>query len=161
MIVNKELAISKGCDQKDKWRTPPHVFNPLNNLFNFTLDPCCETTSALCNKFYTEEENGLDQYWSDDVVFCNPPYSRGNIDLWMKKCYLESLNGTTIVSLIPVSSSAKWWHNYVLGKADIKYYEGRIRFVGAEFTAPFSSCLAIYNSNIILPESIKAKTLIE
>lgn len=160
MIVNRKLALSKGCDLKDRWRTPLYVFNPLNAIFNFTLDPSCDVHSALCNKYYTELEDGLIQDWSNEVVFCNPPYSRGNIDKWMEKCYLESLKGSIIVALIPVSTSAKWWHKYVIGKASIKYYEGRIRFVGADFTAPFSSCLAIYNSNIILPESIKAKQLL-
>lgn len=155
MIINKELANSRGCDQKDKWKTPDHIFEHLNNIFKFTLDPCCEIDSAKCSKYFTELENGLIQDWSTDIVFCNPPYSRGNIDLWMEKCFHESLKGATVVALIPISSSAKWWHRYVIGKADIKYYEGRIRFVGAEFTAPFSSCLAIYNSSIIIPESIK------
>ena len=109
------------------------------------MDPCCEKHTAKCNKYYTEKENGLIQDWSGEIVFVNPPYSRGIIDLWMEKCYNESLKGTLIVALIPVSTSSKWWHNYVWKKAEIIYYKGRIRFKGAPFTAPFSSCLAIYN----------------
>ena len=129
---------------KDKWETPPKVFDPLNDEFGFTLDPCCEKDNAKCSKFYTESDNGLIQDWSKDVVFVNPPYSRGNIDAWMRKCYEESLKGAKIVALIPVSSSSKWWHNYVWKKAEIRFIKGRIRFVGAPSTAPFSSCLAIY-----------------
>lgn len=63
----------------------------------------------------------------------------------MKKCYDESFNGTKIVALIPVSSSSNWWHNYVWKHCEIEYIKGRIKFVGAPFTAPFSSALAIYN----------------
>lgn len=148
MFVNKQLASSKGCLQKDKWQTDPKVFKPLNDQYNFTLDPCCEIHTALCDKFYTEKENGLIQKWEGETVFVNPPYSRGNIDQWMKKCYEESLNGTTVIALIPVSTSSNWWHEYVWNKSKIHYFKGRLRFVGAPFTAPFSSCLAIYNAQM-------------
>lgn len=145
MIINKQLAKSKGCEQKDKWETPYKIYLPLKEEFCFTLDPCCEIETAKAAKFYTEKENGLIQDWSGEIVFVNPPYSRGNIDKWMEKCYKESLKGTKIVALIPVSSSAGWFHDYVLDKSKIRYFRGRIKFVGAPFTAPFSSCLAIYN----------------
>jgi len=145
MIINKELANSKGCLQKDRWETDPDIFKQLNNIYNFTLDPCCEEDTAKCHKYYTEKENGLTKKWVGEVVFVNPPYSRGNIDKWMEKCYNESLNGTEIVALIPVSTSSHWWHNFVWNKSKIHFYRGRLRFVGAPFTAPFSSCLAIYN----------------
>ncbi len=145
MIVNSQLANSKGCDQKDRWETPDKIFLPLNHEFKFTLDPCCETHTAKCKKYFTEVEDGLTKDWSGESVFVNPPYSRGNIDKWMKKCYEESFKGSQIVALIPVSTSAKWFHEYVLGTATIRYFKGRIRFNGAKFTAPFSSMLAIYN----------------
>ena len=145
MIVNQQLANSKGCLQKDKWETPYKIFNQLNEIYKFTLDPACENHTAKCSKFFTEKDNSLIQDWSNEIVFLNPPYSRGNIDLFMQKCYEESLKGTKIVALIPVSTSSAWWHNFVWNKAKIHFYKGRIRFVGAPFTAPFSSCLAIYN----------------
>jgi phage N-6-adenine-methyltransferase len=144
MIINKELAQSKGCEQKDKWETPETVFIPLNKEFGFTLDPCCEPHTAKCQKFYTEDQNGLDKDWTGEVVFCNPPYSRGNIDKWMKKCFEEGKKGVTVVALIPVSTSSAWWHEYVWKKAEIRFIKGRVRFRGAPFTAPFSSCLAIF-----------------
>lgn len=145
MIVNSELAKSTGCLNKDKWETPDKVFTPLMEEFGFTLDPCCEPQTAKCATFFTEIDNGLIQDWGGHIVYVNPPYSRGNIDQWMKKCYEESLKGVTVVALIPVSTSAAWFHKYVWGKAELRFYKGRIRFKGGEFTAPFSSMLAIYN----------------
>lgn len=147
MIVNGELARSQGCTNKDKWETPVKLFQDLNNEFNFTLDPCCETETAKCNKFYTDLEDGLKQDWSGERVYVNPPYSKNNIDKWMQKCYEESKKGTLIVALIPVSTSSKWFHNFVWNKCELRFIKGRIRFIGGEFTAPFSSCLAIYNGN--------------
>jgi phage N-6-adenine-methyltransferase len=145
MIVNTQLANSNGHIQKDLWRTPSKIYNPLHEEFKFTLDPCCLPESALCDKYYTPKENGLIQSWSGEVAFCNPPYSRGNIDKWVEKFYRESREGALVVSLLPVSSSSNWWHKWVWKKAsDLRFIKGRIRFVGAPFTAPFSSVLAIY-----------------
>lgn len=143
MIVNKELANSKGVDQKDLWGTEAGLFEALNEIYNFTLDPCCTKDTALCDKFYTPTENGLIHSWSNEIVFMNPPYSRGNIDLWVEKAYNESENAI-VVALIPVSTSAKWWHKWVIGKCHLVYVQGRVKFEGASSTAPFSSALAIY-----------------
>lgn len=149
MIINTELAKSAGHLLSDLWSTPDHIFIPLDRKYQFTLDPCCTEDTKKCKIYYTPTENGLIQNWKHERVFVNPPYSRNNIDLWMKKCFEESLQGTFIVALIPVSSSSKWWHNYVLNHAELQFYERRIRFKGAPFTAPFSSVLAIYNSQNI------------
>lgn len=145
MIVNTELSRSTGHLQKDLWETPDHIFRPLMKEFVFTLDPCCTIETAKCLYFHTPETDGLSQSWHGHTVFVNPPYSRGNIDKWMDKCYNENLkNGTKIVALIPVSTSSTWFHKYVWRQCDIRYYKGRIKFVGAPYTAPFSSMLAIY-----------------
>lgn len=145
MIVNKQLAESVGHTNKDLWETPDYIFEPLMKEFDFSLDPCCQYHTAKAKKFYTPFENGLQHSWENEVVFVNPPYSRGNIDQWMKKCYEESRNERAyVIALIPVSTSSKWFHEWVLDKADIRYYKGRIRFKGAPFTAPFSSMLAIW-----------------
>lgn len=113
MIINKELATSQGCEQKDRWATPDEIFLPLYAEFGFNLDPCCEIHTAKCQYFFTEKEDGLLQDWGKHIVFVNPPYSRGTIDKWMKKCYEESLKGVVVVALIPVSTSSKWFHEYV------------------------------------------------
>jgi phage N-6-adenine-methyltransferase len=148
MIVNKELASSDGHSFKDLWATPSVVYDPLNKEFQFTLDPCCVHNTAKCNKYYTPLEDGLKQDWGGEVVFCNPPYSRGNIDKWAKKCYEESRKPNTIVvALFPVSTSAEWFHKWVWQKAELRFIRRRIRFVGAPFTAPFSSVIAIYSNN--------------
>jgi phage N-6-adenine-methyltransferase len=146
MIVNTELSRSTGHLQSDLWETPPHIFEPLMKEFDFTLDPCCTPENAKCKQFFTVEDDGLSKQWMVDSVFVNPPYSRGNIDKWVEKCYRESFNPgpTTIVALLPVSTSSAWFHKFILRKAEIRFYKGRIRFVGAPYTAPFSSMLAIW-----------------
>lgn len=148
MIVNKQLAGSKGMDQKDLWETPMHIFKSLDQEFHFTLDPCCTKKTKKCPWGLTPKQDGLSVSWAGQRVFCNPPYSRGNIDKWVQKCYQESQKpNTTIVALLPVSTSADWWHRWVVGKAELRFVERRIRFVGAPYTAPFSSVIVVWNGD--------------
>jgi phage N-6-adenine-methyltransferase len=148
MIVNKQLAQSQGVDQKDLWRTPRHIFDKLDRICGFTLDPCCTKESALCEIFFTPEDDGLSKSWKGFTVFCNPPYSRGNIDKWVEKCYKESLDDETcVVALLPVSTSANWWHKWIVGKAELHFIERRVRFVGAPYTAPFSSVIVVWGGS--------------
>lgn len=147
MIVNKQLATSDGHTNKDLWETPDYIYNQLNAEFGFTLDPCCTQDTAKCGKFFIPDDDGLMQDWAGHVAFVNPPYSRGNIDKWVKKCYEESLKPRTlVVALLPVSTSSAWFHDWVWKKAELRFIKGRIRFKGAPFTAPFSSVIAIYNN---------------
>lgn len=46
-----------------EWRTPPKLFERLNDEFNFTLDPSSADNNYLCEYHFTAKENGLDQDW--------------------------------------------------------------------------------------------------
>ena len=93
----------------DMWATPQDFYDGLNGEFHFTLDPCATPENAKCQKYYTEKENGLNQDWAGETVFCNPPYGRAIKD-WVKKCYEESRNpDTTVVMLIPAPSFVSRW----------------------------------------------------
>ena len=110
----------------DCWETPPDTFEELNKEFSFTLDPCCFPETAKCSKFFTKEDDGLSQDWSNDIVFMNPPYGRVIKD-WIKKAYEESLKGATVVCLIPSRTDTKWWHDYCM-KGEIRFIKGRLKF---------------------------------
>lgn len=145
MITTKEIIKSKH-ELKDLWATPQPLFDRLDSEFRFTLDPCCEIHNAKCQKYFTKEINGLNQSWAGERVFCNPPYSRYNINYWVKKCYQESVHAI-IVALLPVSTSSDWYQDYVMNKAELIFINKRIKFVGAKYTAPFSSLIAIYGNS--------------
>ena len=107
------------------WATPPEVFDPLHAEFDFTLDPCCSIETAKCARFFTEEQNGLAQDWSGERVFMNPPYGREIYD-WTHKA---RISGTLVVGLLPASCDMKWWHDDVVGHAEVRYIRGRVRFL--------------------------------
>lgn len=130
------------------WGTPQDFFDKLNKEFNFTLDPCATQETAKCKHYFTPKENGLLQSWSDEVVFCNPPYGK-EIKNWVIKCYQESQKpNTKIVMLIPARTDTAYFHDYILGKAEIRFVKGRLKFVGKQKgsgAAPFPSCIVIFN----------------
>jgi phage N-6-adenine-methyltransferase len=110
------------------WRTPPEIFQPLDREFNFTLDPCATAESAKCPDFFTEKENGLEQPWSPHRVFMNPPYGR-EIYAWTAKARAEAAGGALVVGLLPASCDLSWWHDDVVGHAEVRYIRGRVRFL--------------------------------
>jgi len=127
--------------KSNEWTTPPDFFNELNNKYKFTLDPCCTKESALCDKYYTIEDDGLIQDWSNEIVFMNPPYGRV-IGKWIEKAYKESLKGAVVVCLIPSRTDTRYWHNYIFPYAsDIKFIKGRLKFGSGNAPAPFPSAI--------------------
>lgn len=120
------------------------MFDELNDEFNFTLDPCATDENAKCSKYFTIEDDGLSKDWSNDVVFMNPPYGR-EIKKWIKKAYEESLNGATVVCLIPARTDTTYWHDFIFGKAnDIRFLRGRLKFGNSKNSAPFPSAIVVY-----------------
>jgi site-specific DNA-methyltransferase (adenine-specific) len=76
-----------------EWSTPLVLFKGLDDEFHFTLDVCASPSNAKCDRFFTIHDDGLSQPWAPAVCWMNPPYSRGIIDLWMKKALKESRGG--------------------------------------------------------------------
>lgn len=72
--------------QNPSWSTPQELFDELDGEFHFTLDPCADDGNHKCDRYYTEEQDGLAQDWAGEVVFCNPPYGR-DIAKWVRKCF--------------------------------------------------------------------------
>ena len=129
----------------DMWATPQSFFDELNNEFHFTLDPCATKANAKCNKFYTIDEDGLQQDWKGEVVFCNPPYGK-MISSWVRKCSQESKKpNTTVVALLPARTDTRYFHDYIYGKAEkIRFIKGRLKFGDSKNSAPFPSMVVVF-----------------
>lgn len=132
------------------WGTPPEIFDPLHAEFDFTLDPCATPKTAKCATFFTEEQNGLVQDWSGHRVFMNPPYGR-EIYAWTRKARQEAAKGALVVGLLPASCDLKWWHDDVVGRAEVRYIRGRVRFLtGGPYRASgfFASVIVIWRPTV-------------
>lgn len=138
-MISKTLYSSRS----EEWGTPQDFFDKLNAEFHFTLDPCANKKNHKCKKYFTKKDDGLAHDWSDDVVFMNPPYGK-EIKRWMEKAYLTSLAGGTVVALVHSRTDTRWFHNWVYGKAELRFVKGRLKFQGNKNSAPFPSLVAIY-----------------
>lgn len=128
------------------WATPPEVFDPLHAEFNFTLDPCATPENAKCPFFFTEPQDGLKQSWAGHRVFMNPPYGR-ELYPWTRKAREEAKGGALVVGLLPASTDLAWWHDDVVGHAEVRYLRGRVRFLtGGPYRASgfFASVVVIW-----------------
>lgn len=112
-----------------EWATPPEIFDPLHAKYQFTLDPCASSLNAKCERFYTQEDDGLSKSWIGERVFMNPPYGK-EIYAWTRKARDEADAGAIVVGLLPASTDLKWWHEDVMGHCiSITYLRGRVRFL--------------------------------
>ena len=129
----------------DQWATPQWFFDELNKEFKFTLDPCADESNHKLNKYFTREQNGLQQDWGGETVFCNPPYGK-EIQLWVKKCYEEVHTGNCpcVVMLIPARTDTKYFHKYIYKKSDIRFIKGRLKFGNSNNSAPFPSMVVVF-----------------
>jgi phage N-6-adenine-methyltransferase len=130
-----------GKTKTDVWGTPRALFNELDAEFGFTLDPCSDGTNAMCERFCTPENSGLLADWSFETVFMNPPYS--DCYSWMRKAYESSLQGATVVCLVPSRTDTRWWHDYAM-KGEVRFLRGRVRFGDAKIGAPFPSVIVVF-----------------
>lgn len=129
------------------WATPPEVFEPLHREFQFTLDACATPENAKLPRFYTETDDGLSKSWAGERVFMNPPYGR-EIYAWTKKAREEATKGALVVGLLPASCDLQWWHDDVVGHAEVRYIRGRVRFLtGGPYRASgfFASVVVIWH----------------
>jgi site-specific DNA-methyltransferase (adenine-specific) len=148
----------KRTDESNKtdYETPDWLFKPLDDEFHFDIDCAANKENAKCDLYLTKRDNALDlRWWKIGGYFCdnfkmtcwlNPPYSR-DIGKWMKKAYQESLKGCIVVCLISVSTSTKWWHEWVLKAYEIRFIKGRIKFIGGKGTPSFDSCIVVFDEN--------------
>lgn len=151
-----------------EWNTPRAVFDPLDGIYHFDLDPCSDGTNPRCERFFTAKQDGLKQVWKANAVWLNPPYARGVTGKWMKKAKESVAKGDCkiVVALIPVRTGSKWFQEWVLGKADkVMFLEGRVHFIkngveteGTAKPAAFDSVIVIYDGSRKLGDPIKVES---
>lgn len=125
----------------DEWTTPQPLFDRLDAVFHFTLDPCATAANARCRRFFTIAEDGLAQNWDGERVFMNPPYGRAIGD-WVKKAAEAQ---ALVVCLLPARTDTRWWHDYVVGAgASVSFVKGRLHFSDSAINAPFPSAIVIF-----------------
>ena len=148
--MNAEVMFSS---KTDLWETPQDFFDDLDLEFHFDLDVCALPKNAKCGRYYTPEEDGLAQPW-EGTCWLNPPYGR-EIGRWVKKAADSATGGATVVMLLPARTDTRWFHDYIYGKAEIRFVKGRLKFGGAKNSAPFPSMVVVFRPKMEMLEGME------
>jgi len=119
-----------GAARHQDWRTPPSIFDPLNEEFRFDLDGAATEGNSLLNDASTPE-NPVP--WNGRRVFCNPPWS--NIAPFIDEAVLAQV----AVLLVPARTNARWFHHALDMGAEVRFFLGRPSFIPNDPTTKVSS----------------------
>jgi phage N-6-adenine-methyltransferase len=140
-------------NENDDFRTPRDLFTAFNDRFDFTLDVAASKQNSLCVSFFDKDTDGLKQKWTGSV-WCNPPYS--NPEAWLSKglAELEVGNCETVVYLLNVDTSTRWFHDLIMPFAlEVHLIKGRIQFGGPHVcdggANPKPSMVVVFNRQFI------------
>ena len=98
----------------------------------YDLDACANAhNTKVPDNYITETENALFVDWNGQRVWCNPPYSRGNVDNFVVKAVEQcGKNKKDIIMLLNVDPSTKYFKRILENAKAIVYVtSGRIKFV--------------------------------
>jgi phage N-6-adenine-methyltransferase len=160
------MAISKSLYTRgsDEYETPKALFDYLNTIFEFELDPCAKPSIEAQKRIktrvqWTEDDNSLDGEWENLSTFVNPPYSK--ISKWIDKVLDEydrrllayanpsksNYKPKPIVLLVPARIDTKWFHKIAkYSFTKVILLKGRLKFNNSKNSSPFPSCLIILSS---------------
>lgn len=133
--------------KRGDWQTPPEVIDVVKDAFggDICLDPCASPDRRdhfayhnLCTAI--DGVDGLIADWSDyrhwapAGVFVNPPFDQNK--QWVERCAYWGKH-VPVILLIPARVDTRYWHQHVATADAVCFWRGRIKFVGAEASAPF------------------------
>ena len=90
-------------------RTPKDIWQNLAREFNFTIDMCASHENKLLPRYYTEEQDCLQQDWTGEIAYIHPMFD-GKIGKFVEKAY--NTKNFTGVFLLPASTHTKYFHDY-------------------------------------------------
>ena len=147
------LRVMHSSERHD-WPTPREFFGACERLCveatgrGFDIDAAADADNTKASRFFSESDDGLSQQWTGNV-WCNPPYGE-QAGRWVRKAFEETdgfEDQRYVAVLIPARTGTRWFHDWAAKAAEIRFVKGRIRFEGAEASAPFDSVLLVFNEH--------------
>ena len=150
--MNEDMIVSffktKFESRKQEWETPADLFNRLDREFHFDIDLAADATNNKCRRYCNRQVNALTQTWTG-TGWLNPPYGEKEYRLsdWVRKAYLETRKaGCTVVMLIPARTNTRWWHDFCMKAAEIRFLNGRPKFGDAPHGLPQPLALVVFRA---------------
>jgi phage N-6-adenine-methyltransferase len=130
------------------YSTPRTFIQAVEREFGaLVFDLAANDENHVAAMYYTLAEDSLSQAWSwitGGFCWLNPPYD--DIGKWAKKAYSESLLGTKVLMLVPASVGTNWFRDFVYGKAEVRFLNGRLTFAGHKAPYPKDLMLVVYEN---------------
>lgn len=129
----------------------------IQNRYGLTIDAAAASHNTKLDRYWTEEDDALEQSWAGERVYCNPPYS--DIGPWVRKAWTETA-AEIIVMLLPANRTEQiWWQEEIEPRRDragsplrVEFLPGRLRFlkpgqslIGPNERPPFGCVLCVWN----------------
>ena len=115
------ISSDLSANEKNAWSTPQWLFDALHKEFAFCVDVAASADNKKCDAFIDKSQNALtmdnwgkSSHWlpalKNKAAWCNPPYARGQIKLFIKKAHQQCVDHKlTVVLLVPQTMDAGWW----------------------------------------------------
>jgi phage N-6-adenine-methyltransferase len=146
-IAKTGPSINKG-NSKQNYQTPKNFMAAVHQRYgHITWDLAADSENHQADRYYTIQDDSLKRPWHklDGLLWLNPPFK--NIGDWAEKCYLESLEDqVSILFLVPNSTGANWFRDFVHNKAYVNLLNGRLTFVGCKDPYPKDMILAHFGA---------------
>jgi phage N-6-adenine-methyltransferase len=124
----------------DQCHTPPDLFNLIDKRYGpFTIDVAADCENRLCIRYCGQcvcedglcnidrlSGDGLLHDWSQEVAFCNPPYSRGAVLPWVDK----APTAKRIAMLVKADFTPDWARKIWQTADEIAMLQSRVPFGG-------------------------------
>lgn len=120
-------AYDKNC-----WRTPDSLFQPLHQEFGFVLDAAASVGAEKCPLFIPPELDSLTTPWVDvapagSQVWINPPFNP--MQPWADKVLQEYWSGMNVVMVANAATGTKWFRQLAEASSQIRFTTGRVSFL--------------------------------
>lgn len=120
-------------ESRDEWRTPPELFRLYNDEYRFGLDAAADSSNALCDLYFSENNSALDNEWNLQGikhVWMNPPFSNPLQYQFLAKAKEQSeKHNLVIVAVIPVATETERWVQVTSKAAEIHFLYPRVNYI--------------------------------
>lgn len=148
---------------KQDWNTPESVLKLVREYAGgqIAFDPCSGPGSIVGAKLEwkpPEHDALIEPWWphtgsggTQNTTFVNPPYGR-TLNDWSAKIRLvgRTVCWANMIVLVPARTDTRWFQPFFAEADAICFVKGRLKFLGAENSAPFPSAIILLGGNVAL-----------
>lgn len=147
------LPAQKPGKSKQDVQTPNELMAAIQSQFNVQLwkmDLAADSTNSVSGVRFLGpgsqicEDSFKYQWPADGDCWLNPPFS--DIEPWAARCFhVSQKRAGRIFMLVPASTGANWFQDYLDGAAHCIFLSPRVQFVGHTHPYPKDLVLAIWS----------------